>query len=700
MRHLSRPSLVQELRTSPPKGIFILDSPAGTHRDANIRDLDWVTGYALRQSWADMEPTKGNYSFTVLDHIIGELNAIGQKLALDIFNITFEPTYLLSEPGVTLWNSNSRVVPWDPTIRARWKLFCQKLANHPTEAPDGSIVPFAQNPILAHLNVPVPGIGSIREVSGAGAPPEISSLPGYSRQNLIDAVRDALHAAADMFSTHAISVAFFPITDATSNPSLVSALDTAIATEFDGRRGPKIGYFEENLSASRSGATFTGRPLTSFATPLVAATSHSWVALQMTQSWLEPFQASQTEGTDPVEAMQYALDTYDCEYIEIYIQDADYGPYQTVLEAWAQERPTGGQMPIKSRGLWDFAQTSDQTTLSTQYGRSSSDVVLVTDEADRETETSLTQLEPPGDGSAQIIADFVGDETGETHKGHRIWLPDNITLPASPTAWMIARGFSGGHVLQYEEAGDYKLLIFHHGVGNDRSTSVSNGVTGTLTAIKSAITAGQIDPLIVLYPQGMDPDDTLNIDLWGNNAADGSYPFETMIIDELIPRMPLVTRAASGASNRAMWGFSRGGMVTGSYRAIYNTYCAAWVTMGSPRLTGDFPNTGSYFNTFSTNEKLKCFNNDQNVCVARSPITSTGLGLFDQHGNGTAPYRLVKSTGDTTTNNSMNQYNTRLTAKGVTFTQTDLTTPGHVLADYMTADAGATLAWIKSVAGW
>jgi hypothetical protein len=312
---------------------------------------------------------------------------------------------------------------------------------------------------------------------------------------------------------------------------------------------------------------------------------------------------------------------------------------------------------------------------------------------------NVEQLAPPGDGSAQVLADFVGATTGKTHSGNRLWLPDQVAMPGSPTAWMTARGIAGGATLQYSQVQSCKMLVLHHGIGNNRATNVSDAVNGSLTQIKAAITAGQIDPMVVLWPQGMDPADTNNVDLWGNDAADGSYPFKTMKAVELYPRIPLITVAESGAANRAIMGFSRGGMVTACERAEYDTAIAAcFATMGAPRTTGDFTSALAYYNNFSANEKLKCFNNVQNTCTARSPITASGtppMGLFNQFGNGSAPFRLVKSANDSTTLNSMNQFDTRLTALGITHLFIDLATPTHSLSSYMTADAGATLAWIQ-----
>jgi hypothetical protein len=312
-----------------------------------------------------------------------------------------------------------------------------------------------------------------------------------------------------------------------------------------------------------------------------------------------------------------------------------------------------------------------------------------------------TQLTPIGSSNAQAIPDFKGDRTNKIHSGHWCWLPDQIALPASPTAWMTARGFAGNHVLQYTEATDYKVISINHGIGSNRTTNVTDMVTGTLPSIKAAITAGDIDPFIAVWPQGMDPSDSNNIDLWGNDAFDGSYPFRTMYRRELIPIIPEITRAARGAANHAVMGFSRGAMVTAGLRAEFDTtFAAAYVSMGGPRMTGDFPSTLSYFNTFSANEKTKCFNNVEATCVARSPITSSGLGLFDQFGDGVAPFRCVKSANDATTLNSMNQFDTRLTASGITHLFIDLSTPTHSASSYFTTDSGDSFAWIQSAAGW
>src|SRR5205823_5419341 len=109
-------------------------TPWGTFpplHDGNIRDLPFVTGFALRLHWEEMENPDGSgqYDFFIMDYIIGLLPS-GQHLSVTIGGA--EPVYIASHPGVTTWNDGGllRAVPWDPYLRARRQAFVAALANH------------------------------------------------------------------------------------------------------------------------------------------------------------------------------------------------------------------------------------------------------------------------------------------------------------------------------------------------------------------------------------------------------------------------------------------------------------------------------------------------------------------------------------------------------------------------------------------
>jgi predicted esterase len=310
---------------------------------------------------------------------------------------------------------------------------------------------------------------------------------------------------------------------------------------------------------------------------------------------------------------------------------------------------------------------------------------------------SVAQLVPPGASAAQNIDSFVGAVSGHVCSGHRLWLPDAITLPGSPTAWMTARGISGGATLNYADHTGYKLLVMNHGIGQ----TVSNSETSSLPQIKAEITAGRLDPCVVLWPSGLDPDD--GVDAWCRDCADGSFPAQTQYVQDLIPYVRLATRVNPSPTATAIMGFSRGGNVTLTLRAKYDTALAAcYVVMGAPRLDGAFSSEAVYYASWTAGEKTKIWADVQAAAVAGAPLGPTGL--FAQYGVGSAHLFMLRSDpGDTTTSSSMNNANTKLTTATVPFTAYNCddgdATPTHSMSAYLNATvadgANNVFAWLQ-----
>lgn len=327
--------------TQSARGIFALSTNQGFAYDSKALANDFVTGYTYRKGWYDFEPSKDNYDFSALDSTLSQLNAMGKKMSLDMLSTDkTEASYVADQPGVTTWvytDQNPRApgygqpvkkpVPWDPFVQSRFALFMQQLANHQTPSPSGGTVAFRDNPALVQLVVIIPGLGSIREGPGAAATPELTILPGYTRDGFIQAILATLRAAVDNFPGKAISIPFFQVTDNTSTPPLMDAISDAIQSEFDGVKNPKVGYFAENLAAHNSGSGVVCSPDGS-REPLSLAKGKTWVALQMLEPWTHPsngssvpFNAAAIQGTIPTDAIDCANRLMGTTYFEVYVAD-------------------------------------------------------------------------------------------------------------------------------------------------------------------------------------------------------------------------------------------------------------------------------------------------------------------------------------------------------------------------------------------
>ena len=263
-----------------PRGLYVLDSQAGTNisgvsmRDANIRDLRFVTGYALRPAWETLEPARDAFDFTIIDWNVRRLAALGQKLS--VWVLITDPPWLAQTPGVTTWfDSDPRVnrlraVPWDPLLLERLETFVSALAQHTIDG-----MPFNQHPVLEVVNLGIAGAKlAIRDPDSV----KLRDMPGYTRAGFSEAVQRNLRAAVTNFPARFVQVGFWPVTDYQASPALHEALRQTILAEFDGVTRPRVGFWMENLSASRpapGAEPVEGRPVTSWATTaLLVADQH------------------------------------------------------------------------------------------------------------------------------------------------------------------------------------------------------------------------------------------------------------------------------------------------------------------------------------------------------------------------------------------------------------------------------------------
>jgi dienelactone hydrolase len=331
-----------------PRGIYILDSAASTTningvamRDSNIRNVPFVSGYLLRASWEDMEPQAGQYDFTIIDWNVRKLAALGQKLSL--WTLTIDPPWLAQTAGVSTWFDTDprvnhwRAVPWDPYLLQRLSAFVNALAEHSIDG-----VKVKDHPVVNTVNFGVAGaMLAIRDPLAL----HIRDMTNYTRANFTNAVMTNLRIVATNFPTKFIQVGFWPVADSTSNPSLWDSLRLNILSEFDGIRAPRVGFWMENLSASRSAPgqdPVSGKPMTSFASPEFASQTNTWNGFQALTSWSKPFNNYNDSVTNatPGDGLNFAFSTYGATYFELYVTDIEMSAYTNELALWQQRLVT------------------------------------------------------------------------------------------------------------------------------------------------------------------------------------------------------------------------------------------------------------------------------------------------------------------------------------------------------------------------
>jgi dienelactone hydrolase len=335
-------------RFSRPRGVFILDSGTSANytttfgsaislRDANIRNLPFVDGFTLRVAWTDVESgtTPGHYDFFIIQNLLAKLPA---GLRLSIIIVPGEPAYIANTPGVQTWSDAGtlRATPWDPYLRQRRRAMLAAMGG----ILNGGIA-LREDPRLDLLNPYLPGgFTGIRDPNST----PLRNLPDYTRQRLLDAVRDELHAIQGEFPGKFVQLGFWPITDneniAYGGVTAAEWLRQELLEEFNGITRPRVGFFMENLAAKRTALDadiYSGTPVTGFGTALFASRDETWNGFQMLGSWVRPFNDGHVTNTffgTPNDALEFAFNTYRGEYHEIYIGDIEHPAWQASLQRW------------------------------------------------------------------------------------------------------------------------------------------------------------------------------------------------------------------------------------------------------------------------------------------------------------------------------------------------------------------------------
>lgn len=101
----------------------------------------------------------------------------------------------------------------------------------------------------------------------------------------------------------------------------------------------------------------------------------------------------------------------------------------------------------------------------------------------------------------------------------------------------------------------YPVLYLQHGWGEDETAWSNQGSVNLI--MDNLIAEGKIKPFLIVMTYGM----TNEIE-WGGMASFKIEPFQTVLVDELIPYVDSNFRSIANQQNRGMAGLSMGGMET------------------------------------------------------------------------------------------------------------------------------------------
>jgi hypothetical protein len=349
-------------------GIFVLDSPAGTFRDGNLRDPDFLSGYAWRHGWSLMEPTRDGYDFAALDHILARVAERHQKLSWIVMptpGSSPEPAYVLSQAGT--WTDAEGVVhalPWDTFVLARYEAFMKALAAHRVVDPAqrGALLPLGDHSAFYAINVTFPGVPNLALRDSQDA---IVDIPGYTRTAFEDAVVAYLRVVRTAFPKQRVHFGFWKFKNDGGSEQAWQSMQRRIDVEF----GDTVGVFQDNLAAARTCPTcepYTATPTVEFAAPLVAAKSTTYTAFQALASWTNPGgvdPAKVANGT-PMDGIDFALRSFGSRYVELYVDDVDRLDWRPGLRAAASRLAQDGEINCAALQITGDATTTEGATWS------------------------------------------------------------------------------------------------------------------------------------------------------------------------------------------------------------------------------------------------------------------------------------------------------------------------------------------------
>ncbi|MBY0311033.1 MAG: esterase family protein [Phycisphaerales bacterium] len=162
----------------------------------------------------------------------------------------------------------------------------------------------------------------------------------------------------------------------------------------------------------------------------------------------------------------------------------------------------------------------------------------------------------------------------------------------------------------------FPVLYWLHGSG-----SATAGIAPMSGWFSNAMALGLLPPMIIVFPNGMP---------FGMycDAADGSTPIETVIINELIPHVDANFRTIAAPKGRILEGFSMGGYGTGRLGIRHSAlFCGISMLAAGP-MQLDFPNAPPDAHVPPARRDMifeDVWNNDPALVVAANPTTLATL---------------------------------------------------------------------------
>ncbi len=217
----------QRTKADVPKGVFSLTSAGHACADTVLSNPN-VDGVSVRQDWAELEPSEGNFDFSFLDSEVARIAAAGKKVLLRINTQAGKPFWVtdaVTAAGGVFYTfvdddgiQNTIPVYWDPTFLAKKKAMIVALGAH-----------FTNNPAVAVVWTSFANARSEDwSVPHTPSQVEVWRQVGYATDKLLEAGKEIIDTTMMAFPNQSVTLAVAG--DGTLDPDPNYAGDAAIAT--------------------------------------------------------------------------------------------------------------------------------------------------------------------------------------------------------------------------------------------------------------------------------------------------------------------------------------------------------------------------------------------------------------------------------------------------------------------------------------
>jgi hypothetical protein len=349
----SFPVILTEIEAQVPRGVFSLCASGVPASDDALANPG-VAGMSIRQDWAELEPSEGNFDWTYLDSEVARASAAGKVVLLRIRTQSGKPAWVTSaieNAGGTFFtfeeNGVTSTIPvfWNPTYLAKKTAMIAALGAHFTANPTVKVVAASfANALSEDWNVP-------------HTPDDVQNwfAAGYTTEKLLDAGQQIIDATMTAFPNQYITLAIAGNghvpggPEVNLDPTATYAAATAIATAratWPGRLIVQINSVSNLNPAAPASSNSAWNTLWN---------SRPEVGGQMLDSCYDDSTYRVNGGVpgDPGTVLASCLIrsvTYGLNYLEIYQKDILNLPASVTLGSQLLETPGAPSVNISTRG--------------------------------------------------------------------------------------------------------------------------------------------------------------------------------------------------------------------------------------------------------------------------------------------------------------------------------------------------------------